>query len=436
MPPTDFISTISVGEDGHSQGFVANPDGRGTLGILWSALAVVLLNTWTLIHANIQPPNRTETRNWLHKLNLAFIAAAAPDAIAATAFSQWRAAKRNHKALKDDLPWWTLDHAFYAEMGGYRIASLATKHTFAVRGKELAWLHKEMLIEIPEVERRALLKRSKGNPMAKIIACCQSAWFLASSIARMTQGLPLTTLEIELVPFVGVTWLVYWWWWHKPMELQTYTVVPVSDLTPEDLERMARATCCFDRAPPWWRPLPQEMHPWRLDYFWMTKPVNMRRFRFKNTTKLVPPALKKVVQGTMAEWQVADWYRAAVNEAHPNEWDVSDGWVIYLVGIWLYGFPLIAWHYEFPTEVESILWKVSNLASIAACTLWGPVGYLFHRTGKNPVAVWKQSWYYLTVIVVALGRIYIVVEVFMGLRSCPVGVFETVNWSLYIPHIL
>ncbi|KAK0649313.1 hypothetical protein B0T16DRAFT_456737 [Cercophora newfieldiana] len=401
MPPTPFVSTILTGSDGHSLGFVANPDGRGTLGILWSSLAVVLLNTWTVIHPNIQPPSHTETRNWLHKLNLAFIAAAALDAIAATAFSQWRAAKRTHKALRDQLPWWTLDHAFYAEMGGYRVVNLATGQAYAVPGKELAWLHKEKMIEIPEVEHRALLERSKGNPMAKFIACCQSAWFLVSSIARMAQGLPLSTLEIELVPF-------------------TYTVVTVPELTPEDLERMARATCCFDRAPPWWRPLPQEMHPWRLGYFWMTKPVNMRRFRFKNTTKLVPATLQKDVEGTMAEWQ----------------WDVNDGWVIYLVGIWLYGFPLIAWNFEFPTELESILWKMSNVASIAACTLWGPVGFLFHKAGNNPIAVWKQSWYYLTVLVVALGRLYIVIEVFMGLRSCPIGVFETANWSLYIPHIL
>jgi hypothetical protein len=34
-----------------------------------------------------------------------------------------------------------------------------------------------------------------------------------------------------------------------------------------------------------------------------------------------------------------------------------------------------------------------------------------------------------------LVRTYLLVEVFVSLRSVPAGVYQTVNWSLYFPHL-
>jgi hypothetical protein len=88
----------------------------------------------------------------------------------------------------------------------------------------------------------------------------------------------------------------------------------------------------------------------------MTKPMDMKTLRFKDPSDRVPDALRNAVRMTMAEWNVVDWYRPAVNEAHPNEWDAWNGLVMYLVGVWLYGFPLIAWNYEFLARVGAIMW--------------------------------------------------------------------------------
>ena len=35
----------------------------------------------------------------------------------------------------------------------------------------------------------------------------------------------------------------------------------------------------------------------------------------------------------------------------------------------------------------------------------------------------------------ALARVYIVVEAIISLRRVPVGVYEQVSWSQYIPHL-
>lgn len=428
-------SASNVSSPDATLGWVSEPDGRGTFGIILICVTVILLNTWTVIHPNIQPITQSDARNELHKLNLAFIAAFAPDAVAASAFSQWRHARRSVKDLKDELPWWKLEHGFYAEMGGYRVISRASGQEYSIRSPQLAWLYRRKMIEIPEVDTKNLEERSKAEPIGKLIACLQSAWFLVSTLARFDQRLSVTTLEAEMFPYVVVTWGVYYCWWKKPMQLTSYTKVYVDDITPQQLIEMAQATCSFDKSPPWWRPMPQEMHPWGWDYYWMTKRVEMKKLRFENTRHLVPPTVRKAVRMTMAEWEVADWYRPSVNEGHPNEWDVWDGFVIYLVGVWLYGFPLSVWNYEFPTNTEKLLWKVTNVGSIVLITLWAPLGYALHWLGGRYTAPWKETAYYFIVTAVFIGRLYVMVEVFLGLRSCPPGVYKSVEWSLYIPHI-
>ena len=49
-------------------GFMPEPDGRGTFGILWNSLAVLLLNTWIDLHLNIQNPNQVFWQGALHEL--------------------------------------------------------------------------------------------------------------------------------------------------------------------------------------------------------------------------------------------------------------------------------------------------------------------------------------------------------------------------------
>ena len=66
---------------------------------------------------------------------------------------------------------------------------------------------------------------------------------------------------------------------------------------------------------------------------------------------------------------------------------------------------LIAWNWTFPTPLERILWRTSSIT----CTVT-PTIYLISRS-------------------------YMLVEIFIGLRSMPRGVYTGVNWSNYLPHI-
>ncbi|KAK1822231.1 hypothetical protein LTR12_003370 [Friedmanniomyces endolithicus] len=162
------------------------------------------------------------------------------------------------------------------------------------------------------------------------------------------------------------------------------------------------------------------MHDRAWEFWWMEKPWNLKR-------------LHTQVARTMAESWVADWYRDAVNEAHPSEWDCWDGIVIYLSGSFIYGFGLVAWDYHFPTPAERIVWRVSVLTSCGGITIWVPLAFMLRWL--RPGNTWKELPFYVLTVMVFAARLIIIAQVFAGLRSVPEGVFASANWSSYIPHV-
>ncbi len=403
------------------------------MSILYSCLAVLLLNTWTVFHPNIPPKDQNKYRKWVHVFKVISSATVAPDAISTVAFSQWRCARKATKILQPMLPLWSIKHSFYAEMGGYRVVDKRSGQMYCFRPLQLAWLHKEKIIEIPEVSTEDIDDRSGADVLAKILACAQSTWFLVPTSARLQQKLTLTTLKILLLPYVAVTWMIYFFWWTKPLRMESYTKIPVESLPDAKLIQLAKATLPVDEVPNWWRPVPLEMHDRAWEFWWMEKPWDLKRVRVKHTNHLIPIQLHTQVARTMAESWVADWYRDAVNEAHPSEWDCWDDIVIYLSGSFIYGFGLVAWDYRFPTPAERIVWRVSVLTSCGGITIWVPLAFMLRWL--RPGNTWKELPFYVLTVMVFAARLIIIAQVFAGLRLVPEGVFASANWSSYIPHV-
>lgn len=137
------------------------------------------------------------------------------------------------------------------------------------------------------------------------------------------------------------------------------------------------------------------------------------------------------------------------------------------------GIHLALWNYDFPTPVESLLWRISATTLGSAPVLIilvallftasyryedfsssrrGPgltdwVKKIFPRFCSAVSHMWK-SWgegvilymflqgFVLAAIVYIFARIFIVVESFISLRHVPIGVYEGgLGWSKYIPHL-
>jgi hypothetical protein len=420
-------------EDTLVSGFVSDPNGRGTFSILLSCLAVLLLNTWTVLHLNI-PPHRSPWRNYLHKCKWWIIALICPDGLAVSSAEQWRNAKRSVKRLKSKYPWWTITHGFYAEMGGYRVVSpTSSQQQYTFRVKELIWLTENNILTIPEVSSEELHDKSNADYLVKGLALTQSTWFMLQTCARVNQHLPMTTLELATVAFIGCTGMMYFFWWHKPMDLETYTPITDPGLTSEQLCSLAREICTFHNGSEWYRPPPKEAHEHGWDWFWFEKPMVLKRLEVISKGDKVPPDLRVVVKDNFtAHARVTSWFMPAVNESHGAEWGPWDHLCVFSIGTMFNGIHCVAWKFVFPTHVESVLWKTAVCTMLGVIYLWVPISgmtfWLRNRSRLKSVPYWFATLCYF------LARLYLVVEVFVGMRAVEPGVFLTVDWTKYVPH--
>jgi hypothetical protein len=111
-----------------------------------------------------------------------------------------------------------------------------------------------------------------------------------------------------------------------------------------------------------------------------------------------------------------------------------------------------SWNGHFPTIAEKIMWRSSVCfvgvgGTLAATLLYiSVILVVLRESGEISVDTkWKKSARYLllTVLVVfgsglcvvfVFGRVFIVVEAFISIRSLPVGAYDTVSWVGFLPH--
>lgn len=132
----------------------------------------------------------------------------------------------------------------------------------------------------------------------------------------------------------------------------------------------------------------------------------------------------------------------------------SGGLIAALVICNFYGVAhILAWNFEFPTSIERLLWKIACIdtivGTISLLALFSIVIYLHEHNWTslgNAILANEPGilpWIYRLVILFGvlniplflLSRIYIIVETFISLRRVPLGVYATVDWAEYIPHL-
>ncbi|EJD39362.1 hypothetical protein AURDEDRAFT_128295 [Auricularia subglabra TFB-10046 SS5] len=105
---------------------------------------------------------------------------------------------------------WTMTHSFYAVMGG-----LVVKSPDGLRA-----LTPDEVLEhwdsIPSLAADDIQDRSKAGLIAKALFCWQLVAFTVSCIARLTEHLALSLLEITTLAHCLCALLSIVCWWHKP----------------------------------------------------------------------------------------------------------------------------------------------------------------------------------------------------------------------------
>ena len=116
------------------------------------------------------------------------------------------------------------------------------------------------------------------------------------------------------------------------------------------------------------------------------------------------------------------------------------------------GIHLSAWNFEFPSRIESIIWRTacfiimgSFFPLLALPSLFGIIPdidpNLPSRVGRveRVSQILSQSVVYgfmlMLFLCYAAARLYLVVESFISLRHVPIGVYAAVPWVQSIPHV-
>jgi len=460
-----------------TQGWTAPSSSRGSIDILWSCTTTLLLCSWSCVCCNIPSPDDSFIKRAQRKLWLTAISLIGPEFLLYIAFTQWLSARKSVKEFQAlGYQRWTTKHAFYADMGGFRLEPSGAE-SFPVNSESLIYLIQEDFITSQQIEQILMMDvstiedRDKTDLCARTIAVVQSCWFAGGLLARSIEGLAITTLELTVIGFLAPTIATYMCWWYKPRDISTTHTISIT----------ASIRAIHDRAGL------SEYTKWHnnpLDFVEQTNCHGSVLFHYwiNILERLAHP--RKPVVGQ--PWRASQ--RRDDNDiiAFTNHWKY--GWVEVVPTIPYLAINFVAWNWYFPTRLECLLWRVSS-SILAATFLIGAVieiGFLhmwpaeqeieslrqhrlkgkeldFQRTARLPwltrlttrlkiccqklrnnsprddpnLDVSLRLLFPATAFAALylVCRLYILVEDLASFRAMPVTTFETVKWTHFVPHL-
>lgn len=100
VPPT---TTAPVGDVQHTVGWVSDPMGRGTSGLLLSCLLTLGLCVWSAMHLNIPQKHESTLQYWLRNAKWVSLGVLIPELVVLSAWRQWLSAKSMSQQMQDIL---------------------------------------------------------------------------------------------------------------------------------------------------------------------------------------------------------------------------------------------------------------------------------------------------------------------------------------------
>ena len=219
------------------------PTRRGTVSVITSCVATLILCVWTVLHLNVLPRSARTLWNTT-KLKILWTLAAmfAPELVLWIAFSQYLVASRLQREINFalrvqhadsntrspgeielGLPFENTEHklfsmtaAYFTIMGGVRVdAPDGTHRTLTADG----YVVLAELNMLPDITDDKILDKNKADSIAKTIVLTQVIWMFIQTIARGIQHLPTTLLELNTLAHIGFAFLMYICWWSKPKDV-------------------------------------------------------------------------------------------------------------------------------------------------------------------------------------------------------------------------
>ena len=470
----------NVSREEPREGWVSQPDGRGTFDILFSCLFTVFLCTWTALHLNVPALHETYWQQFRRKCRWAIQTIMAPEFVLGFASGQKVEAQRSvemFRALgyKD----WTVRHGFYANMGGFHLQAEGFP-SFPINAKQLHYLVKRKYVAFPEFSAKDVWDKSKADGFQKLFTCIQTGWFIIQIIGRAIQHLPVTTLELTTLGFVFCTLVMYYQWADKPLDVARPTIIrpPITINPPPitiDPPPITTNPPPITTDPP---PITTDPPPITTD----PPPITIDQILIEGGDIASQPYkqtpldfIDNLSPSWLTEAQPHLRFRRGpperplprfTNDRFPVIGASLEAIMFFIYSMTYCSLHFIGWNFSFPTNIERTLWRSASITMVSsALVFWicetyqdgrrigrwerwyarmfPEKGEKAYRMGLSPqsrkeimfIPVWEVVIMIPVTFIYSLARSYIVIEIFLSQRSLPKGAFDTVDWSKYIPHI-
>ncbi|CAF3509663.1 unnamed protein product [Fusarium graminearum] len=474
-------------------GWTPSPDGRGTYDIIFACLVTTFLCCWTSVYPNIPAPEDKFWASIRDRVGLACLGLLGPEFIIVLAIGQKSSARRSVvKFHEEGYEQWTITHGFFADMGGFVLEADDLNQPIPLNAEQLFYLVKNSHVRYPEITAGELRDRNKSDGFARLVTVWQTTWFIITFIARLIQGLHVTTMELTAVSFVVILFGTAWCWKDKPSDVGT-------TITLRSVDRMEDIITQGGRSPD------QPYYQTPLDFISRDETALNLAWQYYNELSrkiLFSPFSRRVKK--------IPWDRIPGDTFLRMDFDLELVGVAFIL-VFSAAF-LSAWNFSFPSTVERDFWRVASIymlvygfvgAAWMELSMWifvphnrvaqglelsivekelaqksHPFRDLYFRLdrwlrrrtrrssdvdrdslvpqqpqkgvlaflsrshnishGKDPNMGVQIGFIVFTSVLCALYlafRIFIFVEDFIGLRALPPSAFETVEWTKFIPHI-
>ncbi|KAJ7130525.1 hypothetical protein C8R44DRAFT_850378 [Mycena epipterygia] len=365
---------------------------RRAFDIVWGCLTTIFACTWVSVHPNVPPPNQGWLALLWRRLKMMLIAIVAPELMVGFAARQLWAARRFLKEFARKGVSITLIHGFFIAMGGFVSHN---RHPIATI-KQLQ--NSEYISDIRDVDLEDIKDKSKGDALSKGVALTQGLWFITQCLARTSQHLPVTELEVATLAFAVVNICIWSLWWAKPLDVQQ----PISVGPAEEPQAKLSHLGLWDRL----------FGVLKGDY---------------------SPYLPISSTSVPTFWSM-DWDEASTDDFLPPFL------IELLVGTIFGAIHCAAWNADFRSAVEMWMWRSSSslVAGIPAALALLCAFYESPAAGGRIGQTLDPIFGTIIMVLIPLyviARLFLIIISFTSMRALPTGAFIDIDWNIYIPHL-
>ncbi|KAJ7910785.1 hypothetical protein B0H13DRAFT_1876383 [Mycena leptocephala] len=368
---------------------------RKLFDIVWGCLATIFACTWVSVHPNVPAPNQSRLALFWRRLKMMLIAVIAPELMVGFAARQFFAARLLSKEFG-----FSRTHGFFFRMGGFVSSTgypIVTKEQL-----EDPDLGPEFLAGIENIDAEDIMDKSKCDALSKGLALAQGLWFTTQCLARVHQHLAVTEFEVATLAFATVNVFIWVLWWNKPLDVQRQIVVGPAK-------------------PPDALPIRPVRIPWRD--------------RFFSTIIGIFPDYE---YDPLLSTSVPSFWCLPQNELNSIQGDYLPFAIEALVGTVFGAIHCAAWNADFPTAVETWMWRScsSLIVAIPAIIVLLAVLIAFTDLMESQLgSAMLGIGYIVSISLYVIARLILIILPLVAMRALPSGTFVDVNWSTYIPHL-